>query len=161
MNRARQRASTLRRELGLLGRVDAEAVAVALGLEVIPWPLDVLKELQIDGIVVVAERLSPEWRRWVIAHAIGHQLLHPGNHLWLRAHTDLARRYEREAEDFAHGLLIDEQEAEAEGLVQSWEMAEHFGVPDELVQLDPLRLQPPADVTVESETETPRSGAGL
>ncbi len=57
-----------------------------------------------DGHVAVAKRLSPEWRRWVIAHAIGHRLLHPGNHLELRAHTDLPRRFKREAEDFARGL---------------------------------------------------------
>ena len=135
MNRAQQRASALRRELGLEGRVDAEAVANGLGLEVQPWPLEVLTELQVDGTVVVAERLEPEWRRWVIAHAIGHQLLHPGNLLLLRDHAVLASRYEREAEDFAYALLVDEEEARAEGLVDSWEIAEHFGVPDEMVQL--------------------------
>ncbi len=85
MNRARERGSALRRELGLRGRVDAEAVAVGLGLEVQLWPLEVLLEMQMDGVVVVAERLDPEWRRWVIAHAIGHRLLHPGNHLLLRS----------------------------------------------------------------------------
>ncbi len=134
MNRAQQRGSALRRELGLEGRVDAEAVAIGLGLEVQPWPLEVLSELQVDGIVVVAERLEPEWRRWVIAHAIGHRLLHPGNHLLLRDHTVLANRYEREAEDFAHALLIDREEAIAEGLAHSWEVAAHFGVPDEVLR---------------------------
>lgn len=134
MNRAQQRGSTLRQELGLEGRVDAEAVANGLGLEVQPWPLEVLSELQVDGIVVVAERLEPEWRRWVIAHAIAHRLLHRGNHLLLRDHAVLAKRYEREAEDFAYGLLVDAEEARAAGLVDSWEIAEHFGVPDEMVQ---------------------------
>ena len=135
MNRAQRRAAALGREWGLRGRIDAGAVAARLGLEVRPWPLEVLKELQLDGFVLVAERLGPEWRRWVTAHAIGHWLLHPGNHLRLRKHTDLTRRYEREAEDFAQALLVDEGEALAEGLTQSWELAEHFGVPDELIQL--------------------------
>ena len=99
MNRAQQRGAALRQDLGLSGCIDAEAVAVSLGLEVHPWPLEVLSELQVDGVVAVAKRLDPEWRRWVIAHAIGHRLLHPGNHLWLRKHTDIPVRYEREAED--------------------------------------------------------------
>ena len=134
MNRAQRRAVALRRELELQGRIDAEAVAVRLGLEVRSWPLEVLMEMQMDGVVVVAERLDPEWRRWVIAHAVGHRVLHPGNHLWLRTHTDLTQRYEREAEDFARALLIDEGEAQREGLVHSWEVAEYFGVPDELIR---------------------------
>ena len=137
MNRAQREGTALRRELGLNGRIDAEAVAVGLGLEVRPWPLEVLKEIQLEGTVAVAERLDPEWRRWVIAHAIGHRLLHPGNHLRLRAHTGVTQRYEREAGDFARALLVDGHEAQEEGLVHSWEVAEHFGVPDELAKLQP------------------------
>ncbi len=34
-----------------------------------------------------------------------------------RTHTDLTHRYEREAEEFARALLIDEGEALREGLV--------------------------------------------
>ena len=107
MNRAQREGTALRRELGLNGRIDAEAVAMGLGLEVRPWPMEVLKEMQLEGTVAVAERLDPEWRRWVIAHAIGHRLLHPGNHHRLRAHTGVTQRYEREAEDFARALLVD------------------------------------------------------
>lgn len=135
MNRARRRAGTLRRDLGLRGRVDAVAVAHALGLEVWPWHFEVQREMQIDGQIAVAERLGPEWRRWVIAHAIGHRLMHPGNHIEQRDHTDLPLPWEREAEDFAHALLIDEDEALAEGFVYAWEVAEHFGVPGEVVRV--------------------------
>ena len=97
----------------------AEAVANGLELEVWPWNFDLQEELLMDGHVAVAKRLGPERRRWVIAHAIGHRLLHPGNHLELRAHTDLPRRFEREADDFAHALLIDDEEALAESFVHS------------------------------------------
>ena len=152
MNRAQQRGRALRQDLGLRGRVDAEAVAVDLGLEVRLWPLEVLMEMQMDCVVAVAERLDPEWRRWVIAHAIGHRLLHPGNHLVLSKHTDLTHRFEREAEDFAHALLIDEGEALLEGLSHSWEVAEHFGVPDELIQLQ--RPPPPGATGDPHEDET-------
>ena len=136
MNRAQRRTLELRRALGLRGRVDAEEVANHLGLEVKPWPLRVLKEMGIGDVICVARRLDPVWRRWVTAHAIGHRLLHPGNHLWIRLHTGLAQRFEREAEDFARALLVDAREAKAVGLTQSWEVAEHFGVPGELVQTE-------------------------
>ena len=135
MNRPWRRAVTLRQKLGLQGRVDAVAVANALGLEVWPWHFEVQKEMQIDGQIAVAERLAPEWRRWVIAHAIGHRLMHPGNHIEQRDHTDLPRPWEREAEEFAHALLIDEEEALDAGFTHAWEVAEHFGVPGELVQV--------------------------
>ncbi len=141
MNRARRRAGTLRRRFGLCGRVDVEAVANALGLEVWLRDFQVQKEVQIDGNIAVARRLGPEWRRWVTAHAIAHRLMHPGNHLELRDHTDLPRPWEREAEDFAHTLLVDEDEALAAGFVYAWEVAEHFGVPPELVRVQ-ARLLP-------------------
>ena len=95
MNRAQRKAADLRCKLELRGRVDAEAVANHLGLVVQPWPLKVQEELQVDGFICVAERLGPRWRRWVTAHAIGHRLLHPGNHLWIRDHTSFGGRFER------------------------------------------------------------------
>ena len=135
MNRAQRSAAELRRRLGLRGRVDAEAVANLMGLRVKLWPLEEQKEMQMDNVVGVAERLEPEWRRWVIGHAVGHKLLHPGNHVWIRSHTGLAFKYEREAEDCACALLMDAGEAMEAGLTHSWEIAEHFGVPDEKVRL--------------------------
>ena len=137
MNRARLKAEQLRRKLGLRGRVDAEEVANLLGLEVVPWPLEVQEEMLLGRVIGVAQRLDPRWRRWVIAHAIGHKLLHPGNQLWIRDHTSLGGRYEREAEDFARTLLVDEGEAMEEGLRELWEVAEHFGVPEEFAAFQP------------------------
>ena len=61
-------------------------------------------------------------------------------------------RYEREAEDFARALLVDDEEALAEGLVHSWEVAEHFGVPGELVRRQPSPLHDPEGATLEDET---------
>ena len=142
MNRAQRRAVELRHKLELRGRVDAEAVANHLGLVVQPWPLKVQEELQIDGFICVAERLGPRWRRWVTAHAIGHRLLHSGNHLWIRDHTSFASRFEREAEDFARALLMDAQETMEAGLTEVWEAAEYFGVPEEMVLLQaPMRME--------------------
>ena len=138
MNRAQRKAVELRRRLGLRGRVDAEMVANLLGLVVVPWPLAVQEEMLLGRYIGVAERLDPRWRRWVIAHAIGHWLLHPGNHLWIRDHSRLGgSRYEREAEDFALALLVDGGEAREEGLRELWEVADHFGVPEKLVVFQP------------------------
>lgn len=137
MKRAQRKARELRRKLKLSGRVDAETVASILGLEVVTWPLDVQEEMQMDRYIGVAERLDARWRRWVIAHAIGHRLLHSGNHLWIRDHTSLGSLFEREAEDFARALLMDVDEAMTEGLSELWEVAEHFGVPQEMAWLQP------------------------
>ena len=133
MRRAQRKAAELRRRLGLCGRVDAEAVASILGLEVVAWPMRVQEEMQMGRYIGVAERLDARWRRWVTAHAIGHRLLHSGNQLWIRDHTSLNGLFEREAEEFARALLIDVDEAMEEGLSEAWEVAEHFGVPEEMV----------------------------
>ena len=137
MNQAQRKAVELRRRLGLRGRVDVEEVANLLGLEVVPWSMRVQEEMLLGRYIGVAQRLDPRWRRWVIAHAIGHKLLHPGNHLWIRDHTSLVGRYEREAEDFALAMLVDQKEAGEERLRELWEVAEHFGVPQELVVFQP------------------------
>ena len=139
MNRAQERGSALRRQLGLRGQVDAEAVARDLGLTIRRHPLRVLEEMRIGDYIAVADRLESWWQRWVVAHAIGHCVLHPGNHLWMRRHTDLAHGFEREAEDFAHALLVDLEEAAAEGLVNSWEVAKYFGVPVDVLQFGELQ----------------------
>ena len=120
MSRATKRGSVLRRELGLRGQVDAQAVTDHLGLVVKRSPFRVFEEMRIGKFIAVADRLEPEWRRWVVAHAVGHGFLHAGNQLWIRKHTDLGHGFEREAEDFAFGLLVDPREALAEGFVYSW-----------------------------------------
>jgi Zn-dependent peptidase ImmA (M78 family) len=144
MNRAQARGAALRRKLGLTGLVDAEAVANLHGYRVKRLPLVKQKELEVAGIICIAERLGPEWRRWCIAHSLGHKMMHPDNLLRVGRETGLGHRFEREANDFAHALLMDGREAVRAGLTHSWEVAEHFGVPDEIV-----RLQPPLvfDVT--------------
>ena len=134
MRRAQQRGSALRGELGLRGQVDAEVVANDLGLTVKRWSLRVVEEMRFGDYIAVAERLTPEWRRWVVAHAVAHRLLHPSNHVWIHRNINLARGFEREAEDFAYGLLVDAGEAASAGLTHSWELAAHFGVPDEMVR---------------------------
>ena len=135
MTRAHQKGALLRRKLGLTGRVDAEAVANILGFKVKQAPMEVQTEIEVGGYILVAERLGPEWRRWYTAHSLGHKVMHPGNQLWVYRKTTLGSKLEREANDFAHTLLMDGTEAIRAGLTYSWEVAEYFGVPDEIVRL--------------------------
>lgn len=132
-------ARELRRHLGLYGPVDAEAVANGFGLVVVTWPFRVLQEMQLDGFIAVAQRLNPTWRRWVTAHAIGHHILHPGNHIRMRRRGLLYDAVEREAEEFAGALLVDAREALALGVTGPRNIARHFGVPEEMVRLHVLR----------------------
>lgn len=142
MTRAYQKGAALRRRLGLTGRVDAEAVANIMGYPVDSLDMKVQKEIEVDGTIYVAKRLGPEWRRWCIAHALGHKTMHPDNQLQVYRYTMLGWKLEREANDFARALLMDGREAVKEGLTCFWEVAEHFGVPEEMV-----RLQPPLTLT--------------
>ena len=135
MNRAQQRGAALRRRLGLTGRVDAEALANLHGYQVKRLPLVKQKELEVAGIICIADRLGPEESRWYIAHALGHKLMHPGNQLWVYHKTMLGYKLEREANDFARALLTDDREAIGEGLSSSLEVAHYFGVPQEFVQV--------------------------
>ena len=73
-----------------------------------------------------------------------------GNHLWLRDHTLLGHRVEREAEEFAGALLMDGREALEHGLMHPWEVAEYFGVPEEMV-----RLQGPVDSPMRHQRGVP------
>ena len=87
-------------------------------------------------------KAAPDESRWYITHSLGHKMMHPGNHLWIYQNTMLGYRYEREANDFAYALLMDAREAVREGLTCSWEVADHFGVPDRTALLQaPLVLE--------------------
>ena len=125
------------------GQVDAQALTDHLGLVVKRSRFSVFEEMRIGKFIAVADRFEREWRRWVVAHAVGHGFPHPGNQLWIRRNTDLGHGFEREAKSFAFGLVVDPREAAAEGCVYSWEVAEHSGVPDERARARaPFAIQP-------------------
>ena len=135
--KARLQGRRLRLKSGSSGRVDGEEIARLLGLRVYPWnlPHTELPEATVGNRIAVSPEVDEAERRWSIAHAIGHRIMHPGNHLWLRSRTLLATPFEREAEDFAYGLLVDEEEAMGQGLTTAGEFAEYFGVPVEMVRV--------------------------
>ncbi len=139
MTRASQAGREMRSRLGIEGAVDPEAVAADVGVALIDWPFkSEVEELKLPDTIFIAERLGPKDRRWAVAHALGHHVLHDGNHLWLRSSTQLASKYEREAEAFAYGLLVDQVDALGKGLETTEELSEYFGVPSEMIWVHAL-----------------------
>jgi hypothetical protein len=65
--------------------VDVEEIARKEGLTITTWPLlPPVEEVKIGLNIGLKEGLSAEWRRWDIAHALGHHILmHRGNQLVL------------------------------------------------------------------------------
>jgi len=64
--------------------IDAEDLARREGLNIITWPfLSPVEEVKVGRNIGVRDNLSSQQRRWDIAHALGHHLLHHGNQLLL------------------------------------------------------------------------------
>ena len=82
---ARKKAAELHKRYRLLEYpIDIEDVARKEGLKVINWPLlSPVEEIKRGKWIGIREGLSSEQRRWDIAHAIGHHLMHHGNQLLL------------------------------------------------------------------------------
>ena len=121
------------RKLGLKGPVDVEDVADRLGISVAVREFrgQKVQEITIGKYIAVRSDLKYRERRWAIAHGIGHVLLHrEGNHVWLHTKQGRSRsQHEREAEAFAHELLVGGRVALHSGMGESIEVAAYFGVP--------------------------------
>ncbi len=79
------KAAKLRKRYGQLGYpVDIEYIARREGLTIADWDLLPRDEIKVGRVVGLRKGLPHEWRRWNIAHALGHELLrHRGNQLLL------------------------------------------------------------------------------
>ena len=115
--------------------VDIEQLAADQGCEIIEWPfLGPVTEVKRGKWIGVALGLTVPERRFLIAHALGHDMLHCGNQLAFRLWRDLERRrQDREADEFAARVFVPDDELVNMIGLPSREMAECFGVPDELV----------------------------
>ena len=73
--------------------VNVEEIARKEGLTLTIWPLiPPVEEVKIGNYIGLSERLSNEWRRWDIAHALGHHfLMHHGNQLVFRRQSDISK----------------------------------------------------------------------
>ena len=91
---------------------DLERIAGALGLIVLEEELvGRLSEVYFGDAIVVRRDLPRAVKRELIAHAIGHHLMHAGNHLTLENNTySFGNYHEKQANVFAAWLLIPEAE---------------------------------------------------
>ncbi len=91
---ARKKAAELHRQYGQFKYpIDAEDIAEKEGLRVITWPfLSPVEEVKVGHSIGIKEGLTSEWRRWDIAHALGHHLLHHGNQLLLSPGSQMEAR---------------------------------------------------------------------
>lgn len=75
------------------------------------WPLPgMVREVYAYGSIALQAGLSGSWRRWLLAHALGHHLMHgAGAHLYIgnacKGRYEHARE-ENDAERFAGTLLV-------------------------------------------------------
>lgn len=78
------------------------------GIEVVRWPFaGRVREVVVDGFIGIDRLASAAWERWLIAHALGHHLMHTGTSLYLESWRWVERnKAERQAEEFAAGLLL-------------------------------------------------------
>lgn len=134
-------AEALRGHAGTALPIDAEQIAIAVGIVVRPWPLGPnLREMIYDQSIVISDREDdPVWVRFLIAHALGHHTLHVGTpafwHALPTGDVILAQR-EHQADVFARALLLPAapwlQLAPARS---DTELAGIFGVPVTQVRL--------------------------
>ena len=133
-----ERARQIHQRHPLLGfPVDMEQLARTEGCECVYWPfLEPVTEVKRGRWIGIADRLPREEQRCLIAHAIAHHLMHSGNQLlfdgWMRTYRN---RQEREADCCAAHILIPDEELRRCGLRDVFEIAEHFGVTEELAIL--------------------------
>ena len=144
MRRAQKKAAELRRRLGLRGRVDAEAVASILGLEVVAWPMRVQEEMQMGRYIGVAERSGRPLA------ALGDSPRHWAPTPSQRQPPVDSRPHESEQSVRAGGRGVRARVADGRGRSygggperEAWEVAEHFGVPEEMVLFQaPMNMVP-------------------
>ena len=117
--------------------VDTDKLAAAEGCILVEWSfLGPVKEVKQGRWIGIARGLDLRERRHLIAHALGHHLMHCGNQLSFHGQQQVQRsRQEREAEEFAAHVLMPEKELETMGQPTAWEVAEHFDVPEQMAAL--------------------------
>ncbi len=136
-NQAVEKAKTvLRRYPELSFPIDIEKVVALENCELVEWPfLLPVKEVKQGRWIGIAKGLNPKEIRYLAAHALGHHLMHCGNQLsFYDWHKTSLLKQEREADEFAAHLLIPQAELKRLGHLNTWEIADYFGVPEELVR---------------------------
>ena len=118
---------------------DLDQIADSLGLNVVPQKMEGrLREFYFSGSVVINENLSNREKRELIAHAVGHHLLHAGNHLAMQKRIySFGNYHEKQANVFAACLLMQLEDLASfiENSSRIDVIANHFQVRADLVSL--------------------------
>jgi Zn-dependent peptidase ImmA (M78 family) len=147
MNTAQARAQEIRHRYRFKRPSDIERVLYAENIQVTRFPLTGrLEEIVVLNQVAIRDSIKDVRHIFeLLAHALGHYLLHAGNQMDLLAppHTMLAEKWEHQAWDFAFELLMPAQKVET--LLQSgWsedDLREAFEVSTEFYQRRMQALQ--------------------
>ena len=106
------------------------------GLQVVSWDLEgEVQEVKFKTWIAVRRQAPEPWKRFLVAHAVGHHLLHAGNQLaFRRLMIGGDTKQERQADEFAWYLLTDELGLArvASGPGASGKVACNFGIPEEI-----------------------------
>jgi len=151
MRRAIEEAKKIHGRYG----TDVTLITEELGLSVIEEDLEGrLREVYFGDSIVIRRDLPEAEKRELIAHAIGHHLLHAGNHLAMQNRVySFGNYHERQANVFVAFLLMPEKELEDrlyEGIATA-ELADAFEVNESLAEFR-LKLR-----TARQETVTEKS----
>ena len=137
MNTAQERARAVRRRFDLQCPCDIERVLAAENVEVLRFPLaGRLEEVIVFNFIGVRDTIEDARQVYeLLAHALGHYLLHAGNQIEfvLPTNTLLADQWERQAWDFAFELFMPAAMVEMH-LHDGWsdsDLQEDFEVSDE------------------------------
>ena len=135
MNRVIEQANQIRGKYGN----DLDQIAESLGLNVISQKMEGrLREFYFSGSIVISEDLSKREKRELVAHAIGHHMLHAGNHLAMQKRIySFGNYHEKQANVFAACLLMPAKKLSRliADRARIDEIANYFGVREELVKL--------------------------
>ena len=115
---------------------DLTKVTEKMGLAVHCWPLPVPNVLYAacGKDLLIPRSLSQPYRRWAIANAIAHYMMHQDSPAGCSPRTRLGRTVHRfDQERIAFFLLVDLEEVERLGLDASADIAERFGIPEQIV----------------------------
>jgi hypothetical protein len=138
MNSAQQRALEIRRRYRFTCPRDIERVLKAENIQVVRFPLKGrVREVIVRNFVGLPLTLEHDAREKyeLLAHALGHFLLHAGNQLFFHLDRDpvIVWQWERQAWDFAYELLMPANTLARllREAMNNTDLCEHFQVSEE------------------------------
>lgn len=135
-----RRALDLRQKHGLQAPVDVERLCRLEGIDIERWKFSphIREMIYEDGIAINEREVDPYWQRYLVAHAIGHAILHAGStEFWRSLPTGdhIVNRREYQANLFARTLCITAQEWDQNEGRPDTRLRLVFGIPTEVIRV--------------------------